>query len=247
MNEAILRRIYSRLLRESSSIDTTDLAAHFNEAGNGSRRVVLYRVSKLKEILDFDKEEWRYGGPLYNTIMPAIAGFASISLTSDYSNFGNCNGAWMVSHMAGPGVGKIMYGMCYAMAEPNRDGVKNLVSDRRTVSNDASAAWQKAFKSTRPRTELDNVKEKDPSKQKTPGDEYDDCLLHEGRPWLDYAYQAEGWEESMYQGLTAESRRVENELNGKADEEGLELRLDLNIIKAGTYFFSDVYTAALAR
>lgn len=136
-----------------------------------------------------------------------------------------CNGAWEVTTSAGPGIGKIVYGVGYALAPNGR-----IMPDRLSVSDAARDAWETQFHKGRPKWKLDDV-----DNPATPPPE-DDCAVHlpflqsdeeeqwkeqlrrsakarrtggtpveapEGDFYLDYAYGPEGWEAGLLARLEA--------------------------------------------
>lgn len=116
-----------------------------------------------------------------------------------------CWGAWEVIASAGPGgadIARTVYGLGYALSPT---GV--IMPDRGTVSVPAKAAWARvASKGDRyalPLDDIDNPQTPDPQ---------DDCKLYRGKskstdpkenPYLQNAYQAQGWEQGMLKYLTA--------------------------------------------
>jgi hypothetical protein len=128
---------------------------------------------------------------------------------------GNCNDAWQVYAAAGPGFGKIVYGVGYALSPTGK-----LIPDRGSVSDSAEAAWEKVSASSRKRKRLDDQRHQ----HDRVGNEYhtddpsDDCKVlldfqGKDRQFLNYSYESEGWEKGLLSQLQANHESVISALN----------------------------------
>jgi len=144
-----------------------------------------------------------------------------------------CWDAMMVASIAGPG--KLMYGVAYALSPSGL-----LISDRDSMTSQAVAAWRNmAAKGTRGKKKLDDIN----PPHETPEPE-DDCVLRpEG--FLNYAYEAEGWEMG-----TLETMRDEHEsLVARVTKDGVLSRDEVEkaLTKAGLSYFQARYREASRR
>ena len=205
----------------------------FSFGGGSQNTGILYDVEELKSALGAGKKKKKSdpidGGRVY----PAIRGFIVVE-EAESKGYGQCNNAWQVSYIAGPGFGKILYGAGYALSAS-----KKLTSDRQIVSPYARSAWAKAAASKRGREPFDDV-EAPPEEKKTPDDPSDDCIIHKepGRESLNFSYSPEGWEPTILSALKRahDSAMEEAEAAGFSREE-VEFALD----DAGNEFFGDNY------
>ena len=208
MKKSLLERVIQRLLRESAAAKLAGLGALVVDAGD-RRRAFLYDTNMLIDYL-------RYGDefidnpidmkPLMDrnetrnvTLNRILKGYIGIIIKNN-----ECHNAAVVAYAVGPGYGKEIYGLGYAMS-PN--GL--LAPDRTVVSAQAQTAWKKAADKGRKRHKFD-----DKFEPKTPPRE-DDCIVHEfdHKEHLNYAYEAEGWERGMLQYLTAQHDAAMRELS----------------------------------
>lgn len=195
---SLLEKIYKRLIRESHAQQIMGLAALVYIDNKGNKEAVIYDPNKAISYLENDgeqhmrlsEEDIKY---VYSQLI--IKGLITIRKSSN-----PCNGAEEVAYSAGPGFGKTVYGLGYALSD---SGI--LIPDRKSVSKEAQAAWAKVYANPqRKKKPLDNVNSPDEEKI-TPGDPSDDCKVH--NPWksmkgdldnpINYSYESEGWEKSM--------------------------------------------------
>lgn len=143
------------------------LAVLASEDGSDTKDAILYSprelYSDLREYfssVDVDEGEDVDPDKVGDICFGSIKGFVRIMKPKH-----PCNGAWEVKMIAGPGYGKQIYGVAYAMSPS-----KKLIPDRFSVSTDARDAWKGvAAKGKLKKEPLDNYA--DP---KTPPKE-DDC------------------------------------------------------------------------
>jgi hypothetical protein len=140
-----------------------------------------------------------------------VAKFAARKSVVGYISFGppehgQAWGAWEVTRSAGPGYGKILYAIGYALSPKGL-----IMPDRRSVSFSARTAWEKASK-THQALPLDGL----PPMNKTDTRE-DDAEIHdeEDYEFLDKAYKAQGWEKGTVNQLIAAGKSLEAKLEKK--------------------------------
>lgn len=225
----IVRRIYSRLLRESYEGTAEGLAAYVQRHG-GYAVAVVYRPAILLNSLKRDPG-------LTQAHDDSVMAFVQV-----FQPKNPCAGAWEVKIAAGIGYGKILYGVAYALSP---EGI--LMSDRKSVSAKAYKAWSGLQKSGRRSIPLDDAEEDDPKKKKTPTDVSDDCNVHKigdkdcgGRDpaALNYAYESEGWEKGMLEKMESSHKMFMKVLTKMGlDEETIYK----NLKESGMKLFSAQY------
>jgi len=209
---SLSERVFARLILESSIGKTAGLGAFVSISG-AYTSAYIYDTNLLIDYL-------RYGDEFIDRPMGSegraltarletrratkdriLRGFVEIK--SPDTSTGNCHDASIISLAAGPGFGKEIYGLAYALS-PN--GL--LAPDRGTVSNDATLAWKNAAAKGRARHKFDDWKLKE-----TPPLE-DDCKMHTDpdKEHLNYAYEAEGWEKGLLKYLSAQHDATLDEL-----------------------------------
>lgn len=164
----LVERVFRRILMESSAAD--NLAVWILSTKGGGKAATLYRPEELMNILEVFvdpriPERLPSEYDMVNILLRnnCIAGYIDVGPSSS-----PCNGAWQVDLAAGKGLGKTLYSVGYAMTPNNR-----LVSDRKSVSRSAYAAWSKAS------TKLKSLPLDDVTNPQTPSPD-DDCFLHKG-------------------------------------------------------------------
>lgn len=192
-NLILVERVMRRLLTEGKEEwlpDIKQLAAYVsnNNSVYGGKNVTIYDVNKLFKLMHLDIQE---------AAMGAVVGYISVAPSKN-----PCNGAWEVRYSAGPDLGKLVYGMGFALTPNNR-----LIPDRQYVSDDAYKGWSKQkAKSNVEKIPLDNYKNPttpDPSDDCAvhgPGDE--DCDSRDSDP-LNHAYVGPSWSKSVLSTLEA--------------------------------------------
>ena len=213
MKSIIVERVFERLLKESEG-GAGNSAALVQDLGD-LKRAIIYDKGLLLRDIEYVKQSLEKRGmefliPFFHDIMLAF-----IEITPPESaggqSYGPCAGAWMVSAVAGPGFGKSIYGLGYAMT-PN--GL--LVPDRSSVKPKARNAWKKVAASGRGRVRLDdrNHQHSEEGNEYHTDDPSDDCRLHQDPedPQLDYAYQSDGSESALLSTLTKNHEDMMNQL-----------------------------------
>ncbi len=178
--ENITNKVVSKLkLNESLSDD--DLACYLPPSKNNEEQkwAVLYDASyileNLEEVAAF-AIEYRGVNHFQKHIIKAM-----IQLLPTGGYYGNCNNAWQVGAVAGPGYGGYIYQIGFALAPEGE-----LTPDRKTVKIGARRNWRKQFDSgEREKNPLDNKEA-----PKTPPIE-DDCVFHKDIMLVDPQTQAE--------------------------------------------------------
>lgn len=226
--DRVIDQVYRRLLRESVEGAAEGLAAYTVEQGDIAA-AVIYRPSTLFSALKKDPGD-------LNAYFETVVAYLAVQ---DPGN--PCAGAWEVIRTAGPGYGKVLYGLAYALSPK---GI--LMSDRHSVSKSAYGAWSKLSAKGRKSYPLDDINA-DPKDKKTPDDASDDCDVHSkgdddcsGRDPdpLNKAYAAEGWEKGMLKKMKSTHEMFMKSLKGL----GLE-RDDVEgeLLSAGEVFFGSEY------
>lgn len=199
--DMLLESVYRRILAEGSAPDVSGLAAYVYDGGDGPAAVV-YRIDDAWAEIQTIKAGRGQGRP-----SPSAVGHVELeALTKGYS------GAYKVGITVGPGIGKVIYGLAFALSPTGK-----IVSDRWMVSPEARAGYEKALRSGRPATPIDD-EEHNPSHfhsaAHTP-DPSDDGKLYrgyDGDPVLDMVYGSEGWEKPMLGRLTHEHDNLVQQL-----------------------------------
>ena len=188
----IYEKILRRLLAESTN-KSSNLGAAIKERGK-TATAILYDTNSLIELLSGRQED---GKSLEDqpdiraaTLDKVIKGYIKIYNIDD----GTCYNTTLVDTIAGPGFGKELYSLGYAMSPTGL-----LAPARNSVSPEATAAWKKAADRGRKRHKFD-----DAENPKTPPPE-DDCPVFSepDREHIDYAYEADGTEQTLVTNLKA--------------------------------------------
>jgi hypothetical protein len=229
----MLREYIRQVITES--VDEQDLAASVKDY-LGGKKVIIYdsflfrtgltrgsgrlsdipqheMTSRLEELAERDviKGYLQVGPP------PTTVG------TMNQIDTGECYGSWMVYKSAGPGMGKYVYGLGYALSPSGL-----LIPDRETVSPTAREGWKKQA-AKRGKKPLDDITLPVHSRR-TPNDPHDDCSPQD-EDALNYAYEGGPDDERLLRLLTAEHGRMMSAL-GPAEEQ-VEYWLD----SQGSKFF----------
>ena len=227
----IVGRVYSRLLSES--VSTSNRAALVDN-GSRSKRAVIYNISRL---MQYVKAGGDFNNPEDVVDYGIVEGYIMIEKPSQ-----PCNRAWEVKFSAGPRLGKIVYGVGYAMSPSGA-----LISDRDNVSNTARMGWRRAYDSeTRPKKPLDDFRHPPEDANEfhrdhhTADDKSDDCkTYYKPLPHLNYSYSSEGWEKPMLRSLEAAHDGVITML--AEINMGLPLIFTRRIFAAANHFFDTNY------
>jgi hypothetical protein len=193
---SLFENVIIRLLYESHAEKTIGQAVFIKKYSDEITAVIydqnalLNNVSFLKRNMFDNKKIKQF---LINTVYKGIVQIKP-------PTGGNCHGAWQVSAAAGPGLGKTLYGLGYALSPSGL-----LMSDRKNVSQSARGAWSKVFSSSRKKLPLDDSSMHDSAGNSiayhpnhTPETD-DDCAAFsvETGEQLNYAYEKEGWEDGL--------------------------------------------------
>lgn len=226
-------------VRESIGHSTEVLAARV-ALSSGRITAVIYDAGQLLNMSELIN---RSAGQDFQSLRLTLAkdvvrGFIEVGPPQLDGVRGRCHDAWMVYRAAGPGYGKIVYGVGYALSPSGR-----LMSDRGSVSNSAIEGWRKQSVGGRKRLRLDDVDHN----HKKPGNEYhtedpeDDCevftVFSQTEP-LNYAYTARREEHSILDQL----RRAHEEVMSAFDFEISQRVSDL-IFAGGERFFFEKYNS----
>jgi hypothetical protein len=219
-----LREYIRLVLSESSAPDFSSLGALVRDTEAGEKEVVLFKHDSIYRALSRRKGDEDMFDFLKNLIFGSIVGYGIFSRPDK----GEAYGAYEVTHVAGPGLGKIIYGIGYALSPRGL-----LMPDRHAVSPDAEKAWKKAS-TERKSLKLDAL----PPKNKTKNPE-DDAELHneKGKEHLDFVYQSQGWERSMANKLISRGEASLKDLSDDVDRDINALRHVF--MSGGKQFFSD--------
>lgn len=230
----LLREYVREVLKENSAPEISSLGALVRGARGlgGEIEVVLFNHEYVYKALAKRKGDEDLFNFVKDTIYESIVGYAVFGPPDK----GEAYDAYEVTHMAAPGLGKVLYGMGYALSPSGL-----LMPDRHTVSPDASAAWKKASKE-RETLKLDDL----PPNNKTK-DPDDDAELHKekGKEHLDYVYKELGWEKGMSSKLISRGEAAVKDLSD-------DVNRDKNVLihvffSGGTHFFRDQYSRMLHR
>lgn len=210
--QTLTEKILHRLLQESSLVPA-HLAAIQTVNAPSRKEAVIYDIDEIEQWLQIIVQD---GGTSY--ALEAMRGFISIRKPAH-----PCDEAWEVIMSVGPGYGKLVYGLAYAMSPTGK-----LISDRASVSDDAQRGWQRAEKE-RISTELDSIT----PPHKTPPKE-DDCRLYNqpGKEFLDRAYVAQGWETGALKTLKVNHNKMvrRNGLTHKEEYDLIEALRTLSVV-----------------
>lgn len=203
-----LRRVIRESLHDGPP-DVEDLAAYVSDGESGSRVVTIYDVGKLLGGAVAEEDSGTVAAK------KVVVGYVVV-VPSRHP----CNGAWEVKYSAGPGYGKLVYGVGYA-ATPNN----MLIPDREHVSPDAYRGWK--------------TQQEKPGVEKAPLDYYksprtpdpnDDCEVHfrfdtdcgdrSAEP-LNYSYVGPSWGKRVLSELEDMHREVMRKManDGRPAEE----------------------------
>lgn len=198
-----------RLIREALSPDKLALYT-YPEDSRGRRviKVVLYSPAEiLSDVEKFKKESFLYDQD-------------DTGIVKGYARFQEpehpCNGAWEVTSIAGPGLGKILYGLGYSLTPNGR-----LMPDRHYTTNAGKQAWSRASWSR-----LSGIPLDDEVGSLTPDNPEDDCELQKPLevggpdPLLDVAYEGGELSGGQISGMRAEHWSTVDELEGSGIDQG---------------------------
>ena len=230
MKTAIFERIYKRLLREAGAPSVDGYGAVVYGGAGYNIVTVIYDVPTLEDALldafsSEEKAETLGSKELNDIIAPSIVGYVNITKPA-----APCWDAYQIAMIAGPG--KIVYGCAYATSPSGL-----MISDRDSMTTAAVSAWRSmAAKGTRGKKKLDNT-----FAPITPEPE-DDCDLRK-EDFLNYAYESEGWEKDMLEGMKAEHEALKKRLTSAGGTLGnfAEREIRVFIRTAGRKFFDDEY------
>lgn len=195
MNNRLIESVYRRLLAESSAPDTSGLGAVIKDTSSGTKVAVIFKTSaasieKMKKIISDERSNsatWVVKAGehlLLNKEDPVVVGTIEIQVAES-----PCWDGWEVKRSAGPGYGRVLYGLGYAMSPSGR-----LFPDRFSLSSSAKKVWARAAK------ERKALPMDDEHKPKTPSEE-DDCSVYGGEAAIDSVYESQGWERGMLKQL----------------------------------------------
>lgn len=228
----IVGRVYDRLLSES--VSSSNRAALVDN-GSRSKRAVIYNISRL---MQYVKAGGDFNNPEDVVDYGIVEGYIMIEKPRE-----SCNRAWEVKFSVGPGLGKMVYGVGYAMSPSGA-----LISDRQNVSSAARTGWNKAYGGeTRSKKPLDDFRHPASGENEfhgrhhTEDDKSDDCKTFGNADYLNYSYSSEGWEKPMLRSLEASHDGVITMLA----EINMELPLIFTrrIFAAANHFFDTHYEA----
>jgi len=211
--QLLLEKIFRRILKESSE-EKSDLAALVN-SGDEQGSAIIYLKSKIEEALENEKDVTD-SGLLGN--MKAIVGYILVKKPESYSIADEpCNGAWEVNKSWGPGYGKLVYDMGYALSP---SGI--LIPDRTRVSAKAQMGWIKASAKYK-KEELSDT----------------DCTTYkkEDEQHLNYSFDRSG-ELSSLQSRLKSMQNAHNDVKNKIKEAGQDPRSfeqALNAVSSSTF------------
>ena len=196
-----------RIIREA--IDGSDVLAAAVRAHEDQASVVVYSADDLLSTIELKPID--LSDAFYNNNVPR--GYIRITEPDK-----PCNGAWEVTSAWGPGIGKTIYGLGFALSPT---GI--LMPDRLGVLPPAVAGWKK--QSGRTMMALDNHKH--PPAGTDPfhdahhtADPNDDCRMNkDGIDFLNYSYEAQGGEKGMLDSMVA---RHEEAMAGVSSPEDVE-------------------------
>lgn len=198
-----LRRIIQEALHTSGGL------AAAVRAYNVQATVVVYSADDLLSTVELKPID--LSAALYSNNVPR--GYIRITRPDK-----PCNGAWEVTSAWGPGIGKTIYGLGFALSPT---GI--LMPDRLGVLPPAVGGWKK--QSNRNMKALDSHKH--PPKGTDPfhdehhtEDPSDDCRMNkDGIDFLNYSYEAQGWEAGVLDSMVT---RHEETMTGVSSPEDVE-------------------------
>lgn len=168
-----------RIIRETAGslqLNTDELAAMLAEDERGARVVVYHPIPIENMMRKFPGDVVDRSPELTAKVKKYVVGWVQVMKPED-----PCWNAMMIASIAGPG--KLMYGIGYALSPSGL-----LISDRDSMTSVAVSAWRNmSAKGTRGKKKLDDV-----NAPSTP-EPVDDCKVLKD-DFLNYAYEAQGWE-----------------------------------------------------
>ncbi len=202
MRTVIYERVLRRLLREGGGGDLTGLAAYVSD--DGLTAIIYHYPTVVAHTPDNPDMS---GKPIWGK-SPVFFGTKVVKgLVRLQGPPAPCDDAYQTRFTVGPGLGKLVYGLGYALSPSGK-----LMASRERggdgsakVTDAAQGGWSKVYqKSGRVVRRLDDIEL--PQEQRlTPDDPSDDCELQppkdqEGNP-MNYSYRAEGWEQGALSAL----------------------------------------------
>ena len=235
MNSRILEAVYQRLLKKSAP-SVTDLAVTIEVLGAQSSATV-YSPSSLTRVFESGAYPTFATGSVKNyralQKFDVIRGYVMIDRPDM-----PCNNAYEVKMSAGPGIGKVIYGVAFALSP---SGI--LIPDRMSVSSLAQRGWS-AQVDRRKKKPLDDgehpAKGADPfhdahhTKKST-----DDCDTHTGLDFLNYSYESEGWEPGLLRTMKKNHKAMMAWIDANADVPSADV--EAAIMYYGPDFFEEKY------
>ena len=218
-----LRRII-REAADGASLNTDELAAMLIEEDSGARVVVYHPVPVENMMRKLPGDVITLSPDLMGKLKSYVVGWVKVVKPTD-----PCWDAMMIASIAGPG--KLMYGIGYALSPSSL-----LISDRDSMTNVAVSAWRNmSTKGTRGKKKLDDV-----DAPSTP-EPVDDCKVLKD-DFLNYAYEAQGWEMSVLETMNDNHEAVIARITkgGILSREEVEKALDT----AGLSYWRTRYRAA---
>jgi hypothetical protein len=204
----IIERVFNRILLESAGVNLDGLAAFVVMSSEPTAIIYLRQVveDNLPAPHIKTKPIWDKSPNFFMT--QVVKGLVRL-----HGPPHPCDGAWQTRFTVGPSLGKLVYGLGYAMSPTGK-----LMASREKGSDGsakvtaaAQGGWSKNFlKKGRVGRRLDDI-ELPESERLTPDDPTDDCILQdpkgEGNP-MNYSYKAEGWEAGALSTLMSEHEQV---------------------------------------
>jgi hypothetical protein len=157
MNEKkILKTYIKSVLRENAiAVSNDELAAFisddYGEDEEGIISAIIYHPMAILENLETLVSMTNYVEISNWLANNCVKGFIEILESAKDAGLGPCYDSAVVNRSAGPGYGKVVYGVGYALSPSGK-----LAPDRENVSNKAKESWGKAFASSRERVQLDD-------------------------------------------------------------------------------------------
>ncbi len=180
--ENIANKVMLKIKLNENLVSEDNLACYLPPSKNNGEEkwAVLYDASYVLQNLEtVGKVALGYHDPYDPYLNNVIRGM--IQLLPTGWRYGNCNNAWQVGAIAGPGYGKYLYQIGFALAPEDE-----LTPDRKIVKIGARKNWRKQFDSgERKKNPFDNKEA-----PKTPPTE-DDCIFHKDQILID----PQTWEE----------------------------------------------------
>jgi len=238
MNSRILEAVYQRLLKKSAP-PSDDLAVAVETLG-GQYNATIYSPSSLTRVFESGAYPNRATGSVKNyralQKFDVIRGYVIIEKPDM-----PCNDAYEVKASAGPGIGKVIYGVAFALSP---SGI--LIPDRMSVSSYAQKGWAAQY-ARRKKKSLDDF-DHDP----TDSDSFhakhhtkklsDDCSTyedHEKLDFLNYSYESEGWEPGLLRTMKKNHKAMMAWIDANADVPSADV--EAAIMYYGPDFFEEKY------